>query len=257
MSSVNTVNSTLRVEDGVELAYTLRYPRQLDLPATTKIAIIAHPYGRLGGSKDDHVVIQLSRLLARDGWAVVTFDARGCGSSTGSASFKGVIEAEDYSRVLLQVLVPLVRPPSQLDSGVLSPIQLILAGYSFGALQAIATSPPFITGLQFFTRYLLVSYPLSVVWALTLGNYARCLQDLKRVIANNHPILATYGDSDQFTSLSKYSVWADELAGHGGAFRGLKVDGADHFWGTQMGELLVSVQAWLDDTRQSTEVTVQ
>lgn len=170
---------------------------------------------------------------------------------------RGVIEAEDYSRVLLQVLVPLVRPPSQLDSGVLSPIQLILAGYSFGALQAIATSPPFITGLQFFTRYLLVSYPLSVVWALTLGNYARCLQDLKRVIANNHPILATYGDSDQFTSLSKYSVWADELAGHGGAFRGLKVDGADHFWGTQMGELLVSVQAWLDDTRQSTEVTVQ
>lgn len=68
------------------LSYDLHRP-----PASTtaprRAALIAHPYGRLGGSKDDHVVQALAHLLADEGFLVVRFDARGAGESTGSTSW--------------------------------------------------------------------------------------------------------------------------------------------------------------------------
>ena len=73
---------TLVLPDGPTLAYSLVGPAN-----PTRLALIAHPLGRLGGTRDDHVVRTLARMLSDAGWAVCTYDARGAGASTGSASF--------------------------------------------------------------------------------------------------------------------------------------------------------------------------
>lgn len=69
--------------EGPTLAYTLFLPSA----HPTKLALIAHPLGRLGGRKEDPVVVGISGALLKDGWAVLTYDSRGAGQSTGTASF--------------------------------------------------------------------------------------------------------------------------------------------------------------------------
>lgn len=73
---------TLR-SGGPKLAYALSHPPD----PRRRAALIAHPYGRLGGSKDDHVVQALADVLVEEGYAVVRFDARGAGESEGSTSW--------------------------------------------------------------------------------------------------------------------------------------------------------------------------
>ncbi|PWW80104.1 hypothetical protein C7212DRAFT_349591 [Tuber magnatum] len=41
-----------------------------------KLAIIGHPYAPLGGSYDDHVVLEVAETLLRAGWVVSTFNFR-------------------------------------------------------------------------------------------------------------------------------------------------------------------------------------
>ncbi|BGP13266.1 hypothetical protein JCM10213v2_001185 [Rhodosporidiobolus nylandii] len=53
---------------GPALSYALHLPA--DSSAVAKAALIAHPYGRLGGCKEDHVVVALAEMLAREGYAV-------------------------------------------------------------------------------------------------------------------------------------------------------------------------------------------
>lgn len=92
---------SLELPDGTTLAFTL------SVPATappTNLALIAHPLGRLGGTKDDHVVRALAAVLKQAGWAVCTYDARGAGASTGSASFTRVHVPSDAEEESLMTI---------------------------------------------------------------------------------------------------------------------------------------------------------
>jgi predicted alpha/beta-fold hydrolase len=77
--------------NGPGLSYLLHQPSSSVEGAarstTTRAALIAHPFGRLGGRKEDHVVAALAEVLAEEGYAVVRYDARGAGESEGSASW--------------------------------------------------------------------------------------------------------------------------------------------------------------------------
>lgn len=71
--------------DGPTLDFALHHPT--DAGRSCRAALIAHPYGRLGGCKEDHVVVALAEKLASEGWTVLRYDARGAGASTGSVSW--------------------------------------------------------------------------------------------------------------------------------------------------------------------------
>lgn len=59
-----------------------------DVANTRRLAFIAHPLGRLGGSYNDYVVRDLAnRLLEKHDYSVVLMNSRGVGKSNGSASF--------------------------------------------------------------------------------------------------------------------------------------------------------------------------
>lgn len=133
------------------------------------LAIVAHPLGRLGGSLDDPIVTHLSALfLTRYKLRVVRFNSRGVGKSTGSASWTGASESSDFQEVVNTCLSNYC-----LDFPNATHSQLLIAGYSAGSLYAstVKVDKQLLEREQFRQgpkpRYILVSFPAGVQWALS------------------------------------------------------------------------------------------
>lgn len=78
---------TVQLPNGPTITYALHTPASSP-NQNVRLALVAHPLGRLGGSKEDHVVTALAGLLSNElGYIVCRYDARGAGESTGSASW--------------------------------------------------------------------------------------------------------------------------------------------------------------------------
>ncbi|GAA5914513.1 uncharacterized protein JCM6883_003188 [Sporobolomyces salmoneus] len=239
-------DGTTTLPDGTHLSYSVHFP--LDQSTLAKLALVAHPFGRLGGSKNDHMVQSLSRMLCKEGYIVVRFDCRGAGESEGKASWTGSTEVEDFQAVFNSILLPLL--PTQSPSEPQQSVELLLCGYSFGSLLASACPPPVSTSqYSFKTRYLLLSYPLSVTFALTFFNSSKFAKMLEDRIKENNEVCVTYGDGDQFSRVEKFRKWSEGLVKLGerpDQVRVIEVEGADHFWARRNDkmEALERIRAW-------------
>lgn len=69
-------------------------------PIQDAVAIITHPYGFLGGTQHDHLVVSLARRFAQLGITSLTYDSRGYGKSQGRATWRGQQERQDCERVI-------------------------------------------------------------------------------------------------------------------------------------------------------------
>lgn len=83
---------------------------------------------------------------------------------------------------------------------------------------------------------------------MTLGRSPtihRALRDLVDDPASD--VLAIFGDADQFSGVGPLRKWRDGLVAAGsGRFKGVEVEGADHFWrGEGLDELVREVRDWL------------
>lgn len=129
----------------------------------------------------------------------------------------------------------------------LSPTRLLLAGYSAGSLAASSSGAEAIPATCSIC-YLLISYPLSVLPFLTFFRSSSFHSALATLIATGAPVLAVFGDGDQFTGEAKYRAWADSLSKiEGGAWTSVEIEDADHFWQRRerKQELLATVERWL------------
>ncbi|GAA6064378.1 hypothetical protein JCM10212_000487 [Sporobolomyces blumeae] len=278
---VHSEEGTYETEPGVSLSYVVSGPLSPRTGAapplrpqendsrpprtTTRLALIAHPWSRLGGSKRDHVVVALESVLVSEGYSVVRYDSRGAGESQGVPTWTGDSERQDFEVILHKIVLPLASIDLDCprngtdDTSTTSPsIDLVLCGYSFGALVASACPPPppprSSPRQAIRTRYLLLSYPLSVLWALTAfrtGPFTLALRD--RVSTDRRRVCIAYGTRDQFSSCAKLDAWATALVasaasedGHG-TVDVVRVDGADHFWAkaSQKRELVDRVAEWV------------
>ncbi|SPO19727.1 uncharacterized protein UTRI_00120_B [Ustilago trichophora] len=210
------------------------------------LAIIAHPFGRLGGSLDDPIVTHLaSLLLTHAQLRVVRFNSRGVGKSGGSASWTGKSECNDFQEIVSKCIDNFC-----LDFPDSTASQLVIAGYSAGSLYASTVRiPPSVYDLRQFRggkkpRYILLSFPAGVTWALSFFTTKTYTDALKKLlsstvgpggnagivvdegeakaaarVAESTPsndgaaqpvashVLAIYGDQDQFTSTGTYETW--------------------------------------------------
>jgi alpha/beta superfamily hydrolase len=145
--------------------------------------------------------------------------------------------------MLRDVLLPAFLPNSTAEPRT---VTLLLAGYSYGSLAASACSPPSDTAdVHFETSYVLISYPLSVAWALCALQTSFFTSAL-RIRSKDHCVLAVYGDQDQFTAVEKFRRWAAEL-GRSESSRSVEVAGADHFWRDKKhkADLLSAICNWI------------
>lgn len=119
-------------------------------PWTPMGAVVAHPWAKIGGSHDDPVVINIVTELLASGFTVGTFNLRGVGKSKGKTTWSSKAELQDYVSFVgffmyyLSNLHPPI-PEAEDDFYALAPVisgvpaarppaNLLLAGYSFGAL---------------------------------------------------------------------------------------------------------------------------
>ncbi|KAH9812886.1 Alpha/Beta hydrolase protein [Melampsora americana] len=239
---------------------------ELDDPALaaehiTKFAVLAHPYGRLGGSSHDPVIRRVAFHLASLNWMVVLFDARGIGGSTGRASWTSLPEVRDFQAILDQLLKPMIlRSISRsLESRTgLRDWTLLRGGYSHGALVASASTPIFLSAdaPKLKTPLLLISYPLSYIWALTSFNASHFEKALQAQLTNSdEDLLIIHGDSDQFTSQKAYRKWLDRLKSglsptslQKNNLSTFEAPKTDHFWSGSYSTLCQAIDEWLSKT---------
>jgi alpha/beta superfamily hydrolase len=111
---------------GVRCEGTLVHPAEVDdVPGL----VICHPHPLHGGDMENNVVRGLAEAFAASGFAVLRFNFRGVGGSTGQYS-EGIGEQEDA-----KAAVQWLRAHTGVD-----PDRLYLAGYSFGARVALAVA---------------------------------------------------------------------------------------------------------------------
>ena len=101
------------------------------------IALIAHPYGFLGGSQDEPIVQLLVGHYLTQGMHVMTYNARGVQPSQGRVSWTMRSECEDM-RLALAYAMDRTTPDTRTP-------YVHVAGYSTGSMQA-STVRPALTG---------------------------------------------------------------------------------------------------------------
>ncbi|KAL8993407.1 MAG: hypothetical protein Q9169_006369 [Polycauliona sp. 2 TL-2023] len=104
-----------------------------------KGAVIAHNYPRGGGSYDNSVVLRAVRKLLDEEIIVGTFNFRGVGKSRGKSTWTGKAELQDYISFVgffLHYLTGVIQQTDlvSLAAGSAPGVQLIIAGYDYGAL---------------------------------------------------------------------------------------------------------------------------
>ncbi|KAJ8609368.1 hypothetical protein MRB53_039133 [Persea americana] len=148
-----------------------------------KAVVLAHPYHHYGGNYNNHVVCSLATLLESLGYLVITFNFR-----RRKASWSGHTEMEDM-RCTIDWL--LHRPGHEAVS------ELIIGGYSYGALVASAVSPHPISDRDIRLSYLLISMPLL------LSKYYLWMFPKPRRVYKVHRTLAIWGSEDEFAPMHR------------------------------------------------------
>ncbi|ORY06192.1 alpha/beta-hydrolase [Basidiobolus meristosporus CBS 931.73] len=238
-------------------------PEELSKKAEITGIVLSHPYGPLGGNYDNNVVRKLHSHFAKKGLVVVSFNARGSGNSSGRTSWTGIPETED-----IKIIVGFLAKEEEVFSHTENapdfpkPSKIVICGYSYGSVISSSLRPMDFPNVKLF--YAFISYPLSVVWLLTLW---KCNWFFKRVeeimgiskipsspeqssLNENiepQPVLFIYGDSDQFTSLSSYQKWLRKFPAELQNIQPRLIEGCDHFWFGKENKIAQCIEDWLNE----------
>jgi len=169
-------------------------------------AVVAPPHPLYGGSMDNPVVGEVAYACQELGLASLRFNWRGVGASTGEASGDPDEAARDYRAALEQAAET-------------APGELLAAGYSFGAVAALAAaaSPALPRPV---TRLLLVAPPPALLPSDAFAGVSA-------------PVLVVTGAADPLAPPAELS----RLLGDCPGARLEVIPRADHFFGAGLGEL--------------------
>jgi uncharacterized protein len=177
-------------------------------------AVVCHPHPLYGGSMYNNVVEAALEAMWALGWATLRFNFRGVGQSEGEHS-GGVGEADDAAAAVRFLGAELA----------LSSEQIVLAGYSFGAMAAMNA----VSKLTDLRTLMLIALPLRMADARTLGRF-------------NIPVVLASGDEDSYCPPAQLQALQKAL----GTRAQLKIiKGADHFFAGFEAELANALQAML------------
>ncbi len=177
-------------------------------------AVVCHPHPLYGGSMFNNVVEATLQAMWQLGWTTLRFNFRGVGQSQGEYS-GGSGEADDAAAAL-----QFLSAESSLELE-----QLMLAGYSFGAVAALKAAGR----LSALGGLLLIALPLGMTD-----------EDTVKQIPTS--VLLASGDRDSYCSPERLR----NLAGAIGNRAQLRIiEGADHFFGGYEAALTRALEAML------------
>ncbi len=194
-----------------------RLEAQWAIPATDgtnrpRAAVVAcHPHPLRGGSMHANVVEALFRALPADGAAVLRFNFRGTGASTGRHD-DGRAERLDVAAAIDTVTARWADVP------------VVLAGYSFGADVSLAVDDPALIG------WFAVAPPLRLVERSAMV-----------ALTDPRPTVLAAGVHDQFNPAPALT----ETVADATATTVVAIDGADHFFAVGLGDVVEAARGCL------------
>lgn len=183
--------------------------------ASNQVVLICHPHPLFGGTMDNKVVTTLARFFKNQNISVVTFNFRGVGSSTGQHA-NGVGEIDDALAVLDWIMQqsPVQQqadmqssPQSDIHNSAQNnakPLQLYLAGFSFGAYIAAAVASRF---NQQQINAELAAFKLLKTFLVAPPVHHYPMQDLS--LASDTVVLM--GEVDEVVPPDEVIAWASQL----------------------------------------------
>jgi uncharacterized protein len=183
-------------------------------PLPARGGVVCHPHPLYGGSMYNNVVDAALGAMWKLGWATLRFNFRGVGASEGEHS-GGSGEAADAAAAV-QFLTSQTGVETEGS---------VLAGYSFGAMAAMAAAPS-ITKLA---ALVLIALPVQMADVATLEQFDK-------------PIILAAGDRDGYCPGAQLEALHSRL----GPRSQLKIiPGADHFFGGCEQELAAALETML------------
>jgi alpha/beta superfamily hydrolase len=180
-------------------------------------AVLCHPHPLFGGTMHTKAVYRAAQALNEAGLAVLRFNFRGVGASTGSHG-GGIAEREDARAALDWVEQRFPDLPT------------VAGGFSFGSMVAlgVGADDPRVVAL------LGLGLPIERDEAYDFSFLANV----------GKPVLVVQGENDEFGS-------GDKIAGHlaplGGHITLVRVPGADHYFGERIEEMKDAVRDYFTD----------
>jgi alpha/beta superfamily hydrolase len=186
----------------------------------SRAAVVLHPHPQFGGTMHNKVVYRAAKALERSGYAVLRFNYRGVGQSTGRYDdAKG--EADD-ARVALDYLLDHQTKARE----------VVVAGFSFGAAIALRIGCP----------------DARVGRVISIGTPLRSadIDDLRKILIECHkPILYVHGAEDKMAPLAPVRELLDSLPA-GLDYRLAVIPGASHFFDERLTELQSEIISFLE-----------
>ncbi len=177
-----------------------------------RAAVICHPHPQYGGDMDNPIVLALARAFQDAGFSSLRFNFRGVGGSQGAYG-GGIGEVADLKAASGYLI----------DGGYAS--ELVLAGYSFGAMVALRGGPSVAAA----HGLVAIAPPLAF---FDLGSLAGCAQRKLFVV----------GDRDAYCDVARLtaqlSAVPEPKACH-------VLPGADHFFSGQEEMVCDALRAWV------------
>lgn len=171
-----------------------------DIPAQpTRVLVFCHPHPLQRGTMTAPLMEAVTRSLCMRGFAVLRFNFRGAGQSTGSHDY-GVGEVDDVHAAVTEAV------------GTYPDLPLGLAGWSFGA----ATALRYQAREQSTAAYVGIAPPVAVDRAPALP--------MRHELAPAHRLFVL-GDRDQFVTVDGLTEYAGRIGG-----RIEILEGSDHFF---------------------------
>jgi alpha/beta superfamily hydrolase len=177
-------------------------------------AVVCHPHPLYGGSMYNNVVESTLQAMWELGWTTLRFNFRGVGRSQGEYA-AGSGEADDAAAALRFLAA---------ESG-LEMAQLVLAGYSFGAVAAAKAA----IRLPALGALLLIALPLGMA-------------DENILKQSKSRLLLVAGDRDSYCSPDRLRALAATI---GNQVQLQIIKGADHFFAGYESDLTIALETML------------
>lgn len=182
---------------------------------------------------DNNVVISLFNYLKNKGFSVFRFNFSGVGFSSGKTSWTGKAEQDD--------LVNVAKYATKVVGT--NNARVFVIGYSYGSMIACSVIERLRASLSL-AGVVSISYPYSVVWALSFFNRSGMVECLQKPPLEREPVptLFVAGDRDQFTSAKKWSDFTQSCEAL--QKRVELVKDRDHFWFGSESLLAGLIEEW-------------
>ena len=179
-------------------------------------AVMCHPHPLFGGTMHTKAVYRAGQALNEAGLAVLRFNFRGVGASTGSHD-DGIGERED-ARAALDWLG--ARYPG---------LPLLAGGFSFGSLVALSVGA--------------VDERVVALLGLGLPLTRDERYDFRFLAGVDKPVLIVQGEQDEFGSGEHVDRMLSPLGSH---ITLVRVPGSDHYFTDRVEELRSAVRGYFD-----------